>query len=272
MQQTPVPVTVGSSSAITLDAGPIRVTYARFPAHGEIPAHAHDRACIPVMLSGSFDLSFRGRPAIQCDEGTTAVEPVGDCHCNRMGTAGAVVLVLQPDASVADSHRDLHEFLDGIRLLRRPDLHGLGLRMAGEVADPDPFTTTALEGMALELMARAARAARTRERVPPPWLRRAEDMLRARHADPLTIADVARECRVHPAHLSRTFRAHFGVSVGEFVRMRRVEWAAGQLRATTAPIAEIATRAGFSDQSHFTRRFRERMGATPERWRRIHSV
>jgi len=40
-----------------------------------------------------------------------------------------------------------------------------------------------------------------------------------------------------------------------------------QLRDTDVPIAEIALRAGFADQSHFTNLFRRITGCTPRAYR-----
>jgi AraC-like DNA-binding protein len=37
---------------------------------------------------------------------------------------------------------------------------------------------------------------------------------------------------------------------------------------SSASLSEIARRVGFSDQSHFSRLFREAFGQTPARWRR----
>jgi AraC family transcriptional regulator len=125
-----------------------------------------------------------------------------------------------------------------------------------------------LEGLSLEVVALLAR-----ERLhqgngrPPHWLGMAEALVRARFAESLTVADVAREVGVHPAHLARTFRRYHRSSIGRFVRRLRMEWAVHQLAATERTIAAIATQAGFADQSHFTRRFKEQIGATPHRWR-----
>ena len=47
----------------------------------------------------------------------------------------------------------------------------------------------------------------------------------------------------------------------------RVDWAANRLATTDEPIAQIADRAGFNDQSHLTRSMRARLGATPLEWR-----
>jgi AraC family transcriptional regulator len=269
--QIDVPVATGSSSAVTLEAGAFRVTHARFPARGEIPAHHHDRACIAVMLAGSFDLRFPGGPVCDCLPGTLTVEPVGDTHCNCMGTAGAEVLVIQPDPAARDLLQPVADFLDGIRQLRHPSLTLLARRMAAEVVRPDAVTPMALEGLALELLVQAARARTEADGAGrPAWLHRAEAMLRARFTEPLTVAEVAQEAGVHPAHLARTFRVHLHCSIGGFLRRLRVDEAAALLRRSDQPIAQVAARVGFADQSHLTRRFREQMGTTPERWRRIH--
>jgi AraC-like DNA-binding protein len=44
---------------------------------------------------------------------------------------------------------------------------------------------------------------------------------------------------------------------------------ATQLTRTAMTLSEIGIAAGFSDQSHLTREFRRRFGATPGEWRRL---
>jgi len=73
---------------------------------------------------------------------------------------------------------------------------------------------------------------------------------------------------VHPAYLARTFRSHFGTPLGSYARRLRLTWAASQLSSTDDPIARIALEAGFFDQSHFTRAFRQSYGMTPLAYRK----
>jgi AraC family transcriptional regulator len=201
------------------------------------------------------------------------VDPAGERHCNSIGHAGANVVVIQPDTVSDDSLSSFAVFLDGIREIHRPEWRLVGRRIEAELLHPDPFSAMALEGLALELLTQSARVRDgAPTRVPPVWLKRAEEMIRSRFTEPLSVADVARECSVHPTHLARVFRRHHRSSLGEFLRRCRLEWAADQLASSRDPIALIAVRAGFSDQSHFTNRFREQMGATPGQWRRIHSA
>jgi AraC family transcriptional regulator len=70
-------------------------------------------------------------------------------------------------------------------------------------------------------------------------------------------------------HLARAFRTRYGVSVGEYGRRLRLEWAAAEVARSDTPLALIAARAGFADQSHFTRVFKQHIGATPGAYRRV---
>ena len=50
----------------------------------------------------------------------------------------------------------------------------------------------------------------------------------------------------------------------------RVEYACKRLAESDLPLAELAAAAGFTDQSHFTKVFRLRMGLTPAVFRARH--
>jgi AraC-like DNA-binding protein len=47
-----------------------------------------------------------------------------------------------------------------------------------------------------------------------------------------------------------------------------LEWATTRLGETDEPIAQIALDAGFADQSHLTRAFKQHTGLTPAEYRR----
>ena len=81
---------------------------------------------------------------------------------------------------------------------------------------------------------------------------------------------LAAEAGVHPVYLAAAFRRAFGVSVGGYVRARRMEAAGLALCEPGRSIADIAISLGFTSQSHFTRVFREHSGQTPLAYRRRH--
>ena len=76
---------------------------------------------------------------------------------------------------------------------------------------------------------------------------------------------------MHPVHLAQTFRKFYRCTIGDYVRSLRIEFACRQLAATNMPLSQIALLAGFADQSHFTRTFKETLGVPPSRYRELAS-
>lgn len=66
--------------------------------------------------------------------------------------------------------------------------------------------------------------------------------------------------------VQRVARRYVGLTPAAMLRRRRLQDAAGRVRAGE-PLAAVATDLGYSDQAHLTRDFREVLGLTPGRWR-----
>ncbi len=101
----------------------------------------------------------------------------------------------------------------------------------------------------------------------PQWLERVRNNLEQRFAEPLKLSEIAAEAGVHPVHLAREFRKHYGTSVGEYLRRVRIEYACRELMGSNVAVTNIAFAAGFADQSHFSRTFKRLCGTTPGRYR-----
>lgn len=264
-----VPITMGSPRFRTAEVGGLSLTHAWFPAGAMLHPHEHERPVLAVMLTGSFELSISGRWR-DCEPDTVFSEPAGERHANRIGTGGAEVMVVQPSPTMQ---------LPGacLRLLHRPvnfrhgQMAALGRRLRGELASGDSLAELGMEGIALEMLALASRQ-READRAgnaPPEWLGRVVQVIHDRYLDNLSIEDVAREADVHPAHVARVFRSHYHVPLATYMRRLRLDWAAARLLENDVPLATLALRAGFADQSHFTRAFRRHTGLTPGRFRRV---
>jgi AraC-like DNA-binding protein len=87
-------------------------------------------------------------------------------------------------------------------------------------------------------------------------------------ADPTDLDRIASDLAVSRSALTRRTRSSTGASVGELHRQIKLDWAGRLLRATGAPIGEIAARVGFPDPFYFSRVFRAELGASPRESRR----
>jgi AraC family transcriptional regulator len=84
------------------------------------------------------------------------------------------------------------------------------------------------------------------------------------------LADLAAIVSVSRFHFARIFKRSTGMTAISFVEQCRLRRAQSLIRDTRHSLAEIALMTGFADQSHFTRRFRRRVGSTPAAFAREH--
>jgi AraC family transcriptional regulator len=80
----------------------------------------------------------------------------------------------------------------------------------------------------------------------------------------LSLDQMAAVARLSTYHFARQFKAATGLPPHQYVLMRRVERAQQLLQGGgDLSLADVAARAGFSDQSQFSRHFKRMVGVTP---------
>lgn len=107
-----------------------------------------------------------------------------------------------------------------------------------------------------------------RRRLAPWQARRAIRLLIKATATACPVATLAAACGLSRSHFAHAFRATTGVPPHKWLLLHRVRRACEMMERTDRPLAEIAQRCGFADQSHFSRTFRAVMGSSPAVWRR----
>lgn len=83
------------------------------------------------------------------------------------------------------------------------------------------------------------------------------------HQD-LKLIEISAIAQLSPYHFLRLFKQCMGITPHQYILQCRIEQAKYLLQNSNMSIAEIATRTGFSDQSHLTRCFKRRLGVTPK--------
>src|SRR5712671_1372394 len=101
----------------------------------------------------------------------------------------------------------------------------------------------------------------------PRALRRVHDYVDAHLGEKFSNAMLAAIAGVSTSHFVRAFKQSEGLSPRRYVIRRRVERTKELLAGTNLRLAEIAMTAGFADQSHCARCFREQVGVGPRDYR-----
>jgi AraC family transcriptional regulator len=86
------------------------------------------------------------------------------------------------------------------------------------------------------------------------------------------IRELSAVVRRSPSHFCRSFKSAFGETPHAYVVRRRLEKACHLMMTSAASLSEIALSAGFSDQAHLSRLFRQASGQSPASWRRERGI
>ena len=99
-------------------------------------------------------------------------------------------------------------------------------------------------------------------------LERVIEFLERSFVDEISVKRLAEIAGISVAHLNRRFRQLLRLSPMGYVHSLRMHEAKRLLATTDQTIGQIATAAGFYDQSYFTKRFRKAIGMTPLAYRK----
>jgi len=86
--------------------------------------------------------------------------------------------------------------------------------------------------------------------------------IRANLANNIKVKDLAEVTNLSENQFRRRFKHEFGATPQQFILQARLQASGHRLRSSIQPIATIAFESGFSDQSYFTRQFKQFFGET----------
>jgi AraC family transcriptional regulator len=246
-----------------IDMAGLRVIETLHAGATRLGRHEHADAYVCVVLDGGYEQ--RSESVFECAAGSVVLHPRGHAHANRFHATGARCVNIQADGEwiamgayaslVADyRHLNLPARAEPVRRLTR------------ELDQTDAAAPLAVAAAALDLLASLMHVSSAR--ASPRWIERVIEVIEADLSRTPSLVELGQLADVHPAHLARAFRHTRGETVGDYLRRRRIENADRALLAGDCSLGEIALAAGFYDQSHFTRSFRQRFGQTPLQRRR----
>ena len=98
----------------------------------------------------------------------------------------------------------------------------------------------------------------------PIWVKQLEEILIEEKID-YSLKSLSSKLRIHPVHLSREFNRYFGTSLGNYIRLIKLNQALCLLTSNKYSLTEICYQCGFYDQSHFITNFKRIYKTTPSK-------
>jgi AraC family transcriptional regulator len=246
--------------------GGLEVGRLRFPpsfSHGRVDP---PRGYVAFVLEGAVCKSFQSSTETLSGCSFMSI-PAGAAHSSEFGANGCTVLVLRAATPSGDR-------LFGSLLARRTHARAaaatfLGRQLLHELQRSDRYSGLAVEGLAIELLARAGQIVDRRDASAQGWLETVRELVHEASPRTVSLQELGAAVDRHPAQVARAFRRAHGSSIIAYARALRIEWATVAVASTDLPLARVAIDAGFADQSHFTRWFKRHHGVTPGRYRSL---
>ena len=232
----------------------------------KLPEHSHQLANFCLLLGGDY-VEYYGPRIFKYKPMTIMFHPPELTHRDEIGKRGGHFFNVELEAEWMNCLSEYSTVPDSPVGGDGADLTWLAIRLYREFKAPHAYSHLGIEGLVMTMLAELTRTHVKDEKRPPRWLVQAVDLLHEEFDRNLTINRVATEVGVHPFHLSKVFKQFHHQTIGEYVKILKVKFACQKLFDPQTELASVALAAGFADQSHFTRVFKQMTGMTPGAFR-----
>lgn len=228
--------------------------------HNKVDWHYHENPYFTYLLQGKLFESNK-KESYYLEPGNLLFHNWQDAHYN-----------IKPPGFARGFHVELNEswFLDfdikitdfeGSVHLRNPLIKNLMNKVFVESKVNDQYSSLSVESSLIEIFS-SIKKTKDYNYKNPIWVNRLKELLLEEQID-YSLKNLSSILGIHPIHLSREFNKYFGTSLGNYIRLLKINKAFCLITSKKLSMTEICYQCGFYDQSHFISNFKQIYGSTP---------
>ena len=236
--------------------------------HKYVDWHYHERPYFTFLLQGGM-IEGNKKEKYICTPGTLLFHHWQDAHYNIKSSQFTRGFHVEVGEGFTETY-DLPDIpASGSRQLYDPFIKILFRKIYFETRLQGDTMELAVNQLLLNVFDRLSPGRTAIEKSRPGWLKSIKEALHESSPHTLSLKSLALEAGIHPVHLSREFPKFFHATVGEYLRMLKMEKALDLMLDSNLSMTDIAYRSGFADQSHLIRNFRYLLSVKPSVYRRF---
>lgn len=233
-----------------------------------MPPHSHPNGYFSFLMEGTVKETVNGH-TYQRSPGMVVYHPAYIPHINLLTASRATLFHIEWMGIKGDLLNNPDDFKD-LQIVFDEKIIKLIRSIYNDTYSEDDNSTLLQKGFDLFLNAEKSNC-KKRFLKRPDWLEHLLNYININYYHTLNLETLAEEVGKHPVHVSRTFKKYMLCPISSYIAKLRVEEASAKLKNDDLSLAPLAYDLGFSDQSHFSRVFKEYVGVSPSVYRSIHT-
>lgn len=230
--------------------------------HRKVDWHRHENPYFTYLLQGKLFESNK-KESYYLEPGSLLFHNWQDAHYN-----------IKPEELTRGFHIELNEnwFLnydinisnfEGSINIKSPLTKNLMNKVFMESKTNDAYSNVAIESLLIALFGTIKETQKISAKKPE-WVSTLQELFLEEQMD-YSLNHLSSILGIHPIHLSREFNRYFGSSLGNYIRLLKINQAFCLIAANKLSMTEICYKCGFYDQSHFISSFKRIYNTTPSK-------
>lgn len=228
--------------------------------HSKVDWHYHENPYFTYLLQGKLFESNK-KESYYLEPGSLLFHNWQDAHYNVKPPEFSRGFHIEMNENWFSNYEIQMTDFEGSLNIKNPLTKNLMNKVFVEFKINDNYSNLSIETLLVELFGTLKENKKLNLKKPE-WVNKLRELLMEEQID-YSLNNLSSILEIHPIHLSREFSRYFGTSLGNYIRLLKVNKAFYLITSNKISMTEICYQCGFYDQSHFISSFKRIYSTTP---------